>query len=57
MLIAQITDVHLGFEPDNPAEFNRKRLDQVLRILCDGPNRPDVLLATGAETRTVTGGW
>lgn len=47
MLIAQITDVHLGFEPDNPAEFNRKRLDQVLRALCEGPNRPDLLLATG----------
>ena len=27
MLIAQITDIHLGFDPDNPAEFNRKRLD------------------------------
>jgi 3',5'-cyclic-AMP phosphodiesterase len=47
MLIAQITDIHLGFEPDNPAEFNRKRLDQVLRLLIDGPNRPDLLLATG----------
>tara|TARA_R110000787_G_scaffold258287_1_gene363499 strand:- start:101 stop:949 length:849 start_codon:yes stop_codon:yes gene_type:complete len=47
MLIAQITDIHLGFEPDNPSEFNRKRLDQVLRVLIDGPNRPDMLLATG----------
>ncbi|MFZ2981943.1 MAG: phosphodiesterase [Sphingobium sp.] len=47
MLIAQITDIHLGFEPDNPAEFNRKRLDQVLNHLMDGPNRPDMLLATG----------
>ena len=26
MLVAQITDIHLGFDPDNPAEFNRKRL-------------------------------
>lgn len=47
MLIAQITDIHLGFEPDNPAEYNRHRLDQVLRLLIDGPNRPDLLLATG----------
>ncbi|MBB4640701.1 phosphodiesterase [Rhizorhapis suberifaciens] len=47
MLIAQITDVHLGFEPGNPGEFNRTRLDQVLRLLCEGPNRPDLLLATG----------
>ncbi|RVT43617.1 phosphodiesterase [Sphingobium algorifonticola] len=47
MLIAQITDIHLGFEPDNPAEFNRKRLDQALGCLIGGPNRPDILLATG----------
>ncbi len=47
MLIAQITDIHLGFEPGNPAEFNRKRLDQVLRHIADGPNKPDMLLATG----------
>lgn len=50
MLIAQITDVHLGFEPGNPDEPNRKRLDDVLRRLCDGPNRPDLLLATGDLT-------
>ncbi len=47
MLIAQITDIHLGFDPGNPAEFNRKRLDQVLRHIEDGPNKPDLLLATG----------
>jgi 3',5'-cyclic-AMP phosphodiesterase len=47
VLIAQVTDVHLGFDPGNPAEFNRKRLDQVLTYLHDGPNRPDLLLATG----------
>lgn len=47
MLIAQITDIHIGFEPDNPAEYNRKRLDEVLDVLIDGPNRPDLLLATG----------
>jgi 3',5'-cyclic-AMP phosphodiesterase len=50
LLIAQVTDIHLGFDPDNPAEFNRKRLDQVLRHLNDGPNRPDLLLATGDLT-------
>lgn len=50
MLIAQITDIHLGFDPDNPAELNAKRLDQVLRALNDGPNRPDLLLATGDLT-------
>jgi 3',5'-cyclic AMP phosphodiesterase CpdA len=47
MLIAQITDIHLGFEPDNPAEFNRKRLDQTLRTLAVMKPLPDLLLATG----------
>lgn len=47
MLIAQITDIHLGFDPDNPAEFNRKRLDKVLRQLCDLDRQPDLLFATG----------
>ncbi len=47
MLIAQVTDIHLGFEPDNPTEFNRKRLDQVIRQLCAMSPRPDMLLATG----------
>ncbi len=50
MLIAQITDIHIGFDPSNPAEFNRKRLDAVLDRLIDGPNRPDLLLATGDIT-------
>jgi Icc protein len=52
MLIAQVTDIHLGFEPDNPAEYNRQRLDRVLRALIDGPNRPDLLLATGDLTES-----
>jgi len=47
VLLAQITDIHLGFEPDNPAEFNRKRLDQIVAHLSSGVNRPDLLLATG----------
>lgn len=47
MLIAQVTDIHLGFEPDNPAEFNRKRLDQVLGALMAMKPKPDLLLATG----------
>lgn len=50
MLIAQVTDIHLGFDRGNPAEFNRQRLNQVLRALIDGPNRPDLLLATGDLT-------
>lgn len=47
MLIAQITDIHLGFEPNNPAEFNRKRLDQTLRALSALKPRPDLLMMTG----------
>jgi Icc protein len=47
MLIGQITDIHLGFEPDNPAEFNRKRLDQVIAYMARPGHRPDMLLATG----------
>jgi Icc protein len=47
MLIAQITDVHLGFDPDNPDEFNRQRLDETLRSLVGLSPRPDLLLATG----------
>lgn len=50
MLIAQITDIHLGFDPDDPAEFNRRRLDQVLERLCEMEPRPDLLLATGDLT-------
>ena len=47
MLIAQITDLHLGFDAADPREANRGRLDCVIARLTDGPNRPDLLLATG----------
>lgn len=47
MLLAQVTDIHLGFDPDNPSEFNRKRLDQALKSLCEMTPQPDLLLATG----------
>ena len=47
MLIAQITDIHLGFDPGNPDELNRQRLDQALCSLCEMVPRPDLLLATG----------
>lgn len=47
MLIAQVTDIHLGFEPDSPAEFNRQRLDRVLEELAVMQPRPDMLVATG----------
>jgi 3',5'-cyclic AMP phosphodiesterase CpdA len=50
LLIAQITDVHIGFDRDNPDELNMLRLRAVIRRLIDGPNRPDLLLMTGDLT-------
>ena len=47
MLIAQITDIHLGFDPVDPDELNRRRLDSVLAALVEMSPRPDLLLATG----------
>jgi Icc protein len=47
MLIAQITDIHLGFDQGNPDEVNRQRLDITLRALREMIPRPDLLLATG----------
>ncbi len=47
MLIAQITDIHLGFDRDDPGEPNRRRLDAVLEALVEMAPRPDLLLATG----------
>lgn len=50
LLIAQITDVHIGFDPGNPDEYNMLRLRAVLERINKGPNRPDVLLMTGDLT-------
>lgn len=47
MLVAQITDLHLGFDPGNPDEYNRQRLDQTLRTLTAMRPLPDLLLVTG----------
>ena len=47
MLVAQITDLHLGFDPSVPDELNRQRLDRTLRRLAEMSPRPDLLLATG----------
>ena len=47
LIVAQITDVHLGFDRGNPDEFNRQRLDRTLRTLCEMRPRPDLLLITG----------
>lgn len=48
MRIAQITDLHIGFEPGNPQEQNSRRLAAVLARLAR--LEPDLLLATGDLT-------
>ena len=51
MLIAQISDTHLGFVPDDPDEMNAHRLRAVLdHLFVAMPRRPDLLLATGDLT-------
>ncbi len=47
LLFAQITDLHIGFEPHNPMEANQRRLDDVLAMLVAMEPRPAFLLATG----------
>jgi len=47
MLIAQITDVHLGFGGHDPDSLNRRRLDAALDALTRLDPRPELLLMTG----------
>lgn len=48
MLIAQLTDIHLGFVPDDPDELNRRRLDKAIAAVM--AHKPDLVLATGDLT-------
>ncbi|MBV9843000.1 MAG: metallophosphoesterase [Sphingomonadaceae bacterium] len=50
MLIAQITDLHLGATNGDPRESNESRLDRVLARLTSMRPRPDLLLLTGDLT-------
>jgi 3',5'-cyclic AMP phosphodiesterase CpdA len=51
MLIAQMTDIHIGFAPDEkPEEFNRLRYRATLARILDAPNRPDMLVLSGDIT-------
>lgn len=51
MLIAQITDIHIGFDPEaRPEELNRRRFRATLDRLLEQPNTPDMLLLTGDIT-------
>lgn len=51
VLIAQLTDLHIGFAPQaEPEELNLTRLKAVLARLLDGPNVPDYLVLSGDLT-------
>ncbi len=51
MLIAQMTDIHIGFAPDEkPEELNRTRFRATLQRILDGPNRPDMMVLSGDIT-------
>ena len=48
VLIAQMTDIHVGFAPDErPEELNLTRFRATLARLLEGPNRPDMLVLSG----------
>lgn len=51
VLIAQMTDIHVGFAPDErPEELNVTRFRATLQRLLEGPNRPDFLVLSGDIT-------
>ena len=51
VLIAQMTDIHVGFAPEQtPEELNVTRFRATLKRLLDGPNRPDLLVLSGDIT-------
>ena len=51
VLIAQMTDIHIGFAPDEkPEELNLTRFRATLDRLIHGPNRPDMLVLSGDIT-------
>ncbi len=52
MLIAQITDLHIGVDGDIGAKDNYKRLQKTLETLENLHPRPDLVLATGDLTET-----
>jgi 3',5'-cyclic AMP phosphodiesterase CpdA len=50
MLIAQITDLHIGFSGDRPDEPNLLRLERVIDALAALTPAPDLLIASGDLT-------
>ena len=47
LLVAQITDLHIGFDRDNPHELNVRRLNLVIDQIAAMNPPPDLLLVTG----------
>lgn len=47
MIIAQITDFHVGYQGPNVTCQNADRLEQVLKAINDLRKKPDLILATG----------
>jgi 3',5'-cyclic AMP phosphodiesterase CpdA len=50
MLIAQITDIHLGFPYDDLGPVYAERLARTVKMLCEMRPRPDLVLCTGDLT-------
>jgi 3',5'-cyclic AMP phosphodiesterase CpdA len=51
MIIAQLTDIHIGFEPEaRPEELNRQRFRATLDRLLKQPNMPNMLICSGDIT-------
>ncbi len=50
MLIAQATDLHIGFEREGPYDSNMQRFETVLARLTEASSLPDMLLLTGDLT-------
>ncbi|WP_246104750.1 phosphodiesterase [Sphingomonas xanthus] len=47
ILVAQVTDLHIGFDRDNPHELNVRRLNMVIDQLNAMRPKPSMLLVTG----------
>lgn len=51
MLIAQLSDIHIGFAPDDqPEELNLARFRATLARVLESPNRPDLMVLSGDIT-------
>src|SRR6187401_2325688 len=47
ILVAQVTDLHIGFDRDNPHEMHVRRLNMVIDQLNAMKQKPTLLLVTG----------